>query len=558
VSLASAGVAAAGLALLLIFTPIGSRITTTLQATGLDSGDDLLIALEPSATERLALYRISFDMTRERPILGFGPDHFPVGVAEFRSTSDPPNMLRGLTTSAHGWPAYIATGSGLLGLTCFLAIVGVALRLTLKGGFRATTIVAATSLVAVLGAGLTTTTDIAVDWIVWATAGAIAATTARAPQDTVTSRKAARRKRQTTSFSRRPQTFRLVGAGAMLGFALVLSSAGVTALDASRSAKRGNDLRLAGQLAAAVESTLRATRSDAGRPEYWQFLGLAYASAGRWPDANAAFSRASLLAPYDVRYLGAEARAKLILSRNGDRTAASAAVALAEKSVQVDGNSPYAHLTRAVVMQVTGNLAEAERSVDRALALDPTAPDETVYVTAAQIKIDRSRPADAILVARQGLAVLGQSRPSVQLRYELARALVATGRPAEALSELDAALAIGPDAAAEQLRASVLGMLAMTAPTATLSVMPATVASGERLIVTWSGIASPTITDWIGLFSVGAANTDFISWIRTDGGSSGNLPIIVPESAAPGAYEVRLFAHDGYSQLASTGVTVRP
>jgi O-antigen ligase/cytochrome c-type biogenesis protein CcmH/NrfG len=452
VSLVTAAAGAVGLAALLVLTPIGSRLTTTLQATGADKGDDLLITVEPSTAERLALYRISFEMLSHRPILGYGPDHFPVGVAEFRSTSDPPNLLRGLTTSPHSWLAYVATGTGLLGLASFLAIVVVGLRLTLKGGFQVTTIVAATSLLALLGAGLTTVTDIAIDWIFWATAGAIAATTAVAPEATVAIHKAARREVQPAVRAYTAPTLRAIGAVTVVGIALIVATSGLGALDASRAAKRGNDFRLGGQPAAAVDSTLRATRADAGRPEYWEFLGLAYASAGRWPEATAAFSRASLLAPYDVRYLGAEARAKLILWRSGDRTAASTALALAEKSVQVDGNSPYSHLTRAVVMQVTGNLAEAERSVDRSLELDPSAPDETLYVTAAQIKIDRGRPADAVPIARQGIAVLGATRRSVPLRYELARALVAVGDPAEALSELDVALSIGPNAQAEQLR----------------------------------------------------------------------------------------------------------
>jgi O-antigen ligase/tetratricopeptide (TPR) repeat protein len=454
VSLALAVAAAAGLVALLTLTPIGARLGATLQPTGADGGDDVLTSLEPSAAERVALYRTAFEMVRRRPMLGYGPDNFAVGVAEFRSPEDPPNLLRGLTTSSHSWVAYVATGSGLLGLAGFLAIVVIALRLTLQAGFSVTTIVAATSLLTLLGAGLTTITDIAIDWVFWAATGAIAATTAVVPQVTLTPRRSARQKRRSPAEpSYRSRPLQAIGAFAIVGVALILASSGVVALDASRSAKRGNDARLGGQPAAAIEATVHATRADAGRPEYWKFLGLAYAAAGRWTDANAAFERASALAPYDVRYLGDDARAKLVLGRNGDRIAMSAAIALADKVVHVDGNSPYSHLTRAVVMQVTGNLAEAERSVDRSLALDPKAPDETVYVTAAQIKIDLGHPADAVLVARQGIAVIGTSPRSVPLRYELARALVALARPAEALSELDLALAIGPNAAAEQLRA---------------------------------------------------------------------------------------------------------
>jgi O-antigen ligase/tetratricopeptide (TPR) repeat protein len=454
VSLVVGGAAAAGLVALLTLTPVGARLGATLQPTRADGSDDVLISLEPSAAERVALYRTAFEIVRERPMLGYGPDNFVVGVAEFRSPGDPPNLLRGLTTSSHSWVAYIATGSGVLGLAMFVGVFLIAARLVVQAGFRVTPIVAATSLLALLGAGVTTTTDIAVDWVFWATTGAIAATTAVAPQVTLNPRKAARRKRRSSADpSDRSRPLRAIGAFATVGGALILASSGIVALDASRSAKGGNDFRLGGRPAAAVEATLHAARADSGRPEYWKFLGLAYAAAGRWPEASGAFERASLLAPYDVRYLGDEARAKLVLGRNGDRVATSAAIALADKVVQVDGNSPYAHLTRAVVMQVTGNLAEADRSVDQSLALDAKAPDETVYVTAAQVKIDLGRPADAVSVAHQGIAVLGPSPRSVSLRYELARALVALGRSAEALSELDAALAIGPNAAAEQLRA---------------------------------------------------------------------------------------------------------
>ena len=65
------------------------------------------------------------------------------------------------------------------------------------------------------------------------------------------------------------------------------------------------------------------------------------------------------------------------------------------------------------------------------------------------------RTADAIATARRAIGALNL-QDSVQIRVELARALVAAGQPAQALAELDAALAIRPnDAAALQLRAQI-------------------------------------------------------------------------------------------------------
>src|SRR2546428_13136953 len=55
----------------------------------------------------------------------------------------------------------------------------------------------------------------------------------------------------------------------------------------------------------------------------------------------------------------------------------------------------------------------------------------------------------------------------------------------------------------------------------TISANPTTVAQGAATTVSWSGIASPTPTDWVGLFaSPGAANTAFVTWRYTTGTSA--------------------------------------
>jgi SKICH domain len=84
--------------------------------------------------------------------------------------------------------------------------------------------------------------------------------------------------------------------------------------------------------------------------------------------------------------------------------------------------------------------------------------------------------------------------------------------------------------------------------------------------VTWSGIAAPTSTDWIGLYAVGTVNTAEITWIYvscTQGvgavRDSGSCAFQLPSSLTPGSYELRLFARNGYTLLAtSNGFTVTP
>ena len=93
----------------------------------------------------------------------------------------------------------------------------------------------------------------------------------------------------------------------------------------------------------------------------------------------------------------------------------------------------------------------------------------------------------------------------------------------------------------------------------TLSASPTTVAPGGTITATWSGIANPTATDWIGLYTPGAANTAFIDWIyvscsQTAGAAraSGSCPFVVPSTVAPGTYQLRLLANDGFTLLATS------
>jgi O-antigen ligase/tetratricopeptide (TPR) repeat protein len=447
--------ASAIVALLLAFSPLGARLAT-IEAPGVDeANDELLVQLGPSAASRLTLYQIGLEMVRARPLLGYGPDNFAAGVPSYRPERAPEYVRQSLATSPHSWVVHIATSSGLVGLTSFIAMVVVAFALAVRGGFRPIGIAGAAMLAAFLGTGVTSVNEFGTEWLFWAAIGVVAAATATGPPRDLMLGDHPKRRAKATDSQVRPWT-----SWVLVALAAIVALTGVTALDASRSARASQLSRLSNQGAQAVDSALRSVRADPARSQYWYTLGLAYVASARWREAAASFDHASTLAPYDVRYIGDLARALLFLAQQGDSAARERALELADRAVRIDANNPRAHHTRAIVMQVLGNLPEAVRSTERALALDPDSRNDGLYVTATQVFVASGRANDAIDIARVGLTFLGRSRSSVGLRIELARALVTTGKQLEALSELDQALAIQPnEPTVQRLRAEIQASL---------------------------------------------------------------------------------------------------
>jgi O-antigen ligase/cytochrome c-type biogenesis protein CcmH/NrfG len=437
-SVLAAVTVSAVLAVTLFFTPLGARLASTFEPTG--ANDEEPARLEPSAAGRVALYEIAIQVVRERPLFGYGPDNFVVGVPRYRPEGAPDFIRQSLASSAHSWVGYVATSSGIVGLACFVAIVVVALVTVLRGGLRVPAAVGAVMLGAFLGTGFTTPNELGTEWLFWANAGAIAASTAHPTR-------LAQRQRQPRRDSHGGGQTTATGAAGVV----LVAAAGVavlfswSALEASRFARSSQDARLGGRALQAVEFGSRATRSDPGRPAYWHVLGLAFVASSSWREAGAAFERAVALAPYDARYIGDLATLQLILANAGDTTARVRARDLGAQATQTDPNNPRAHLTRAVVLQVLGEPSEALRSVDRALQLDPRSVNDQLWLAATQINLDAGRPQDAVRIARDGLAIFGATRRTMPLRYELARALAAAGRTREAVDELNAALTIQPD-----------------------------------------------------------------------------------------------------------------
>jgi hypothetical protein len=90
----------------------------------------------------------------------------------------------------------------------------------------------------------------------------------------------------------------------------------------------------------------------------------------------------------------------------------------------------------------------------------------------------------------------------------------------------------------------------------TLSATPTSVRTGGSVTAAWSAIAAPTATDWIGLYSAGASDSNFLSWIYVScsqapaaARASGSCAFPIPASVSPGTYQLRLFTADGFTRL---------
>jgi hypothetical protein len=104
------------------------------------------------------------------------------------------------------------------------------------------------------------------------------------------------------------------------------------------------------------------------------------------------------------------------------------------------------------------------------------------------------------------------------------------------------------------------------AATTTLSASPTSVAAGASVTATWSGIAAPAPMDWIGVYAQGTADSAYRAWVYVScsttpatGRAAGSCAVSLPAGLAAGSYELRLFANNGFTRLAtSNGFTVTP
>ena len=449
----TAGAAVIALVALLVFTPIGARVTSTLQV--IESGDSGQVArLDPSTASRVAIYQIGLAEFLERPLVGYGPDNFVIGVPRHRATPTTVELRQSLATSAHSWLVQTGASSGVLGLGSLLATFVLTAALVVRTRSEIALVPVAT-LAAYLGTGLVTIDDLASGWIPWCCLGLVAAATAPRP---VAAAPTQHTRRQRASRDRVPRLSdaQRVGIAVALAVAALAPLAVIPAYSAARATKTSADLLNSGNAAASIAQANSSVQSDPSRAEYWHVLGLGHVAVSNWRDATRSFDQAAVHAPYDVRNLGDEISAMLA---TGDETLRPRARDLAQQMVRTDPNNPYAQRILATTLAYLGSAADAVTPIGRALALDPGSSNQSLYIAAAQVYMAAGRPADAERAARDGLAIIDRvevTARAVPLRYEHARALAALGQTADALKELDLVLALQPgNTAAQQLRAQL-------------------------------------------------------------------------------------------------------
>jgi uncharacterized repeat protein (TIGR03803 family) len=90
----------------------------------------------------------------------------------------------------------------------------------------------------------------------------------------------------------------------------------------------------------------------------------------------------------------------------------------------------------------------------------------------------------------------------------------------------------------------------------TLTASPDAVGAGDPITARWTAPPGRSAVDWIGLYAVGAPNTDPIEWQYTNGASCGSVTMTAPDT--PGQYEFRYLLNDGFTDAArSNSVTVK-
>ena len=98
---------------------------------------------------------------------------------------------------------------------------------------------------------------------------------------------------------------------------------------------------------------------------------------------------------------------------------------------------------------------------------------------------------------------------------------------------------------------------------AMFTVSPAKISAGGTVSISWSGISLPSATDWIGLYTPGSADVNFLDWIyvscsytASSARASGSCPYVLPKTLTAGTYELRFLPNDGYTTIGSTTLAI--
>ncbi|MDP3769884.1 MAG: PHB depolymerase family esterase [Candidatus Sungbacteria bacterium] len=114
----------------------------------------------------------------------------------------------------------------------------------------------------------------------------------------------------------------------------------------------------------------------------------------------------------------------------------------------------------------------------------------------------------------------------------------------------------------EEVAKQAAALPASTFIPASVTLSTATILAGGTITVSWNNVRKPMVSDWIGVYAPGAADTDYSAvnkWFYTSScgvaagttaKASGSCTMTMPTIV--GTYELRLFANDGYTKLATS------
>jgi O-antigen ligase/Flp pilus assembly protein TadD len=392
-ALASA-VAAAAFVVMLVATPLGSRLLDIGRGIGL--------------RDRVLLYQSAFQMFLDHPFLGVGFENFAVAYPRYQQAEW--FAIAGMnttSTSAHDWILHVAATTGIVGL---LANVALLAAFTIHVWRRARdpdaagVMVALAAIAAFYGSGLVLPGAQSIQWIPWVCVGVALASELR--------HGAARVVRAFPSL--RPPAFVqvLIVAGlASVGFGQL------GALEANRAAQSAEGAIGTGNASRAVAMARTATTADPGRAVYWNDLGRSLELVPDPVAARGAYRQATSRSPYTPAFWWNLGRMEQAFAQQNEAGAREAAYEAMRRAIAADPQNPDTFDRFARMQLALGDYAGAIESEQKAIALFPTIPG--YYITLAHSLIEAGRLPEARQVLRDVLALDPTNAAALDLQKQI-------------------------------------------------------------------------------------------------------------------------------------------
>jgi O-antigen ligase/cytochrome c-type biogenesis protein CcmH/NrfG len=411
-ALASA-VAAAAFVVMLVATPLGSRLLDIGRGIGL--------------RDRVLLYQSAFQMFLDHPFLGVGFENFAVAYPRYQQAEW--FAIAGMNTtntSAHDWILHVAATTGIVGLLAnfaLLAAFAIHAWLRARDADAAGVIVACAAIAAYYGAGLVLPGAQSIQWIPWVCVGVALASELRSA-------------RVVTALPsiRLPAILRLL---IVAGLASVAFGQ-LGSIDANRAAKAAEGALGAANASRAVDLARIATTVDPGRAVYWNDLGRSLELVPDLAAARGAYRQATSRSPYTPAFWWNLARMEQEFAKQNEPGARDAAYEAMRRAIAADPQNPDSFDRFGRIQFALGDYAGAIESEQQAIALFPTLSG---YYSVASEAARQLRNTDAAVdFLRKGIV----ATDSNDLRIALARRLIEATRIVEARQVLRDALAKEP------------------------------------------------------------------------------------------------------------------